>query len=331
MIPALAAIALAATASGAQCTPDNSIRTTVTAIGEDLDRYLGRCVTVSGPASSNAIFSGVEGLYRSQRLRADGTADPRELRRHRLGLYSENDAIRSRRSSLPWLTVTGMVDSCERRKARALARAVAEGGKDSVVIMSGDCIGEAVIDAAAFSVDRSRKPRRLTGERARLAVGDLVLAPNDWPHLAALRAVGEEFRAALRSGDRPALARLNDIGVKPGGHDQSLLDSLTQSSRSAFAEPRRDPSLPMAVFIRRHKLEGASAGMPPGEPSGTICFGRRGGRPVAWPISALDADNDPSRPYACTDIVWRDWAKRKIGLDTRLSRGGWLAEPARSD
>jgi hypothetical protein len=330
MIATLAALALAAPAAGTPCAPDDSIRTTVTDIGDNLDDYLGRCVTVSGPASSIALFSGVEGIYRSQRLAADGNPDPREARRHRLGLYSgDNEIHRMKPANLPWLTVTGTVDSCERKQKRAEAAA----GRDSIIMMSGYChyYGGAVIDAVDFSLDRSKTPRRLTGESARRRVGDLVSAPADWPHLEAMRRLGEEFRTALRSGDKEALARLHDMDSKPEGQDSPYLDTLVAGAASPFAEIRRDPALPMAIFVRRSDLDRARAGRPPEEPFGAICFGRSGDRPVAWPISANDADNDPARPYACTSIAWRDWAKRRIGLYTRLSRGGWLAEPARSD
>jgi hypothetical protein len=330
MILLTAALALAAPTSAGPCTARTAVRTTVTEIGENPGDYLDRCVTVSGPASSIALFSGVEGIYRSQRLASDGNPDPREARRHRLGLYSEDNEIRRMKpANLPWLTVTGTVDSCERKQKRAEAAA----GRDSIIMMSGYChyYGGAVIDAVGFSLDRAKTPRRLTGERARRRVGDLVSAPADWPHLAAMRRLGEEFRAALRSGDKEALARLHDLDSKPEGQNAPFLDDLVAGAVSPFAEIRRDPTLPMAIFVRRSDLDRARAGRPPEEPFGTICFGRSGDRPVAWPIAANDADNDPARPYACTSIAWRDWASRKIGLDTRVSRGGWLAEPIRSD
>lgn len=330
MILLTAALALAAPPTAEPCTARTAVRTNVTAIGENLDRYLGRCVTVSGPATSVALFSDVDGLYRAQRLTVDGNPDPGEARRHRLGLYSKDDAVRRLRpANLSWLTVTGRVDSCERKKARAVARA----GKDSIIMMGGYChyYGGAVIDAVESSIERARTPRRLTGERARRRVGDLVMAPDDWPHLAALRRTGEEFRAALRGGDKAALARMHDMADKPGEHDKKLLESLVGGAFSPFAEPRLDPSLPMAVFVRRHEVERARAGRPQEGPFGTICFARVRSRSVAWPLSANDADNDPARPYACTSVVWRDWAQRKIGLDTAVSRGGWLAELARPD
>ena len=323
MILLAAALALTEPPEEVPCTARTATRTTVTDIGEKLDRYLGGCVTVSGPASSIALFSSVEGLYRSQRLSADGNPDPGEVRRHRLGLYSEEGAIRRmRRANLPWLTVTGTVDSCERKQEHATSRA----GKDSIVMMAGYChyYGGAVIDVVTFGVNLSRTPRRLTGEDARRRLGNLVPAPSDWPHLAALRRTGEDFRAAVRNSDKAALARMHDMS-----ESEALLDMLVGRADSPFAELRQDPSLPMAVFVRRHELERFKARRPPEEPFGTICFGRR--RDVAWPIADNDADNDPARPYACTSVVWRDWAKRKIGLDTRLSRGGWLAEPVRLD
>lgn len=329
----LAALALATPSDGAACTAETAAPTTVADIGERLDQYLGRCVTVSGPASSLALFSSVEGIYRSQRLTADGNPDPAEARRNRLGLFSRNNAIRGLKlGNVPWMTVTGVVDSCERKRDRAVAAAAAA-GEIAVFVGAGYChyYSGAVVNAVAYSIDHSKAALRLTGEAARSELGDLVPAPDDWPHLAALRRVSDEFRIALARGDKAALAGMHDETAKPDGQHSTLVESLVAGIGSPFAEVRRDPSLPTAVFIRRGDLERARAGRPPEEPFGTICFARRHASSTAWPISANDADNDPARPYACTSVVWRDWAKRKIGLDTRLSRGGWLAEPVRLD
>ncbi|MGZ8285897.1 MAG: hypothetical protein ACXW27_11615 [Allosphingosinicella sp.] len=311
------------------CTALAATPATVADIGERLEYYLGRCVTVSGPATSLALFSSVEGIYRSQRLTAEGNPDPGEARRHRLGLFSRNNAIRGLRlDRVPWMTVTGRVDSCERKRDRAVAAARAA-GEVAVFVGAGYChyYTGAVVNAVAFSVDRSKAERRITGEAARSEFGDLVSAPDDWPHLAALRRTGEDFRMALARGDKAALAQMHDETAKSDGQYSALVESLAAAGASPFAELRRDPSLPMAVFIRRSDLERARAGRPPEEPFGTICFARRRAASTAWPISANDADNDPARSYACTSVVWRDWTARRIGLDTRRSRGGWLAEP----
>lgn len=330
MIFLTAALALVTPHANKPCTVETAVRTTVTAIGENLDRYLDRCVTVSGPASSIALFSSVEGVYRAQRRAIDGRGDPKEGRQHRLGLYSDDDVLRkSNLSNLTWLTVTGRVDSCERKRERALA----EAGEDIVVMMLGYChsLGGAVIDAVGFSVDPGRTPQRLVGEPARSRVGDLVQAPDDWLQLSALRRLAADFRAALRKGDRRALAEMHDIGADPDARERALLEFLIDRPDSPFAQVRRNRAVPMAIFIRRSEIERARARLPVEAPFGTICLGRRGDRRRAWPISADDADNDPERPYACTDVGWPDDGRGTLRLYTRLDRAGGLAEPSRLD
>ncbi len=328
----LAALALTASPEEAACTARTATPTTVAEIGERLDRYLGHCVTVSGPATSFELFSSVEGIYRSRLVTAEGDADAGEARRHRLGLFSKDKFLRGLKlDEAPWMTVTGIVDSCERKRDRAVAAARAA-GEFAVIMGAGYCHhhGGAVVNAVTFSIDRSRVARRLTGEAARREVGDLVQAPDDWPHLATLRLAGEEFRTALERGDKAALAEMYDISGK-NARDSDFLESLVAGPESAFAEVRRDRSLPMTVFVRRSDFNRARAGRPLEELYGTICFARAHGRPIAWPISAHDADYDPARPYACTSVIRRDWKKRGVGLDTWLSHDGWLAEPARFD
>lgn len=324
----LAALAATAAPEEPACTARTAVPVTVAEIGERLDDYLGRCVTVSGPATNVALFSSVEGLYRSQRVTAEGDPDPGEARRHRLGLFSRDNAIRRLKfDRMPWMTVTGTVDSCERKHDRAVA-AARERGEIAVIVGAGYCHrdGGAVVDAIAFSVDRMRKVRRLTGEAARETMGNLVQAPDDWPHLPALRGAAEEFLSALGRGDKAALAEMYDLSMNDA-RDSAFLDGLVAGTGSAFAEVRKDRSLPMTFFIARSDLNRARAGRLPGEPKGTLCFARAHGRPIAWPISLHDADHDRARPYACTSIIWRDWKKSKVGLDNWPNRGGWLAEP----
>lgn len=333
MILTAVVLALTTPPEEVSCTASTATPVAVTDIGERLEYYLGRCVTVSGPATSLALFSSVEGIYRSQRLTAEGNSDPGEARRHRLGLSSRNNAIRSLKlGKVPWMTVTGIVDSCERKRDRAVEAARAA-GEVAVIVGAGYChyYGGAVVNAVAFSIDRSKAAQRLTGEAARREVGDLVPAPDDWPQLAALRRTGEEFRLALGRGDKRALAEMHDMSAKPGGQDSVFIENLVSGAESPFAEVRRDPSLPMALFVRRGELERARSGRLPEWHFGTVCFARRADRSIDWPISANNADNDPARPYACASVVQRDWAVRKIGVDTPASRGGWLAEPDRFD
>lgn len=115
MIALAAALLLSPVQEPPACTARDATRTSVAAIGDNPERFIGRCVTVSGLASGVAIFSGVEGFYRTNRYGVSGNSDPGDLRRHRIGLYARNNALRrmaAETQSALWITATGRVSTC---------------------------------------------------------------------------------------------------------------------------------------------------------------------------------------------------------------------------
>ena len=303
------------------CTAQTAIRTDLRAIAEHPERFAGRCVTVSGPASGIALYSGVEGIYLNQRKYYGGW-------RHRIGLYSPDNRIRrsaADRDSPAVLTVTGRVDTCERLSAAAHASA----GPDSIVMMSGYChyYSGAVVHADVYFEDSRARVERLYGERARKRYGELIAPPDDWPMLPQLQALADRFETALKAGDRRALAALHDLDPDDPGDDRAMLDYLLTDERSPFAEIRRAGQSQSALFIRHRQLSGDDYREASRHPSGVLCFCRTRDCSRSWPISASDASNAPDKPYACTMIEPQDWAKRKSRFNTLVDKA-WLAEPA---
>lgn len=332
MITLLAALFFAGDVKPKPCTAATATKTTVEAIGADANGMTGHCVTVSGPVSSIAMFSGVPGIYQTARQGLNGNPDRTVTRRHRIGLYSKGNAIRGLKptgaSGLPHLTVTGIVDTCEAKSERIEAAA----GPYDVVMMGGYCHyhGGAVIDAVHFTVDPVRRYARLTGERARKLHGNVVEAPADWPHLAKLRTLGNQFRSALRLGDRNRLATLHDFKDSLDEHENNGMQLLMNWTNSPFAEVRNDAALPMAIFVDRLDVERRATGTAPPFLDGTICFCRTHNCAGSWPIARNDADNHTDRPYACTRIEDQDWPGGKPFLTTPVGSGVWLAEPRRT-
>lgn len=321
-------LALSALAESPACTPANAQRATVTEIGENSERLLGRCVTVTGPANGIALFSGVEGIYRTSRYGASGNPDPDELRRHRLGIYARDNALRSLAVHTPgalWVTATGRVSTCKREYDAATAAA----GKDAIIMMAGYChyYSGAVLTDVTFTVDRSRRPYRLTGERARARVGDLVPTPADWPHLQALRNSAEMFRSAVLRRDEAALAEMHGMDKERNEHDTALLKAILDEPGSPFERLRSVAPPQTQIFVSVADILRARQGHPPEHPSGTVCYCRGLNCKGLWPISSIDADNARDRPYVCIRLIWTEWAKRKIAAQTPLARAAWLAEP----
>lgn len=329
ILPLLVLLAAAAPAGPAAmptqpCTAREAVRANVVEITSRPDRYYGRCVTVTGPYAGITMYSGHEGIYRVNRYGPDGNPTAAD-RGHRIGI--DRQQLRNLGLRHPLLTtVTGRVDICERRRARFEQQA-RDRGQPAIFMLGGYCHyhGGPTIVVHAFQITE-RSFERLSGEPGRRDLGNLAPMPADWPHRAAVEALTVDFLAALRAGDRPALAALHNIRPdSSNGHDRSRLYALLESTESPFAAFRRAAPAQTAWFVS------ASAGNPLAADayvSGRVCFCRTADCTGRWPISASDADADPERPYVCVSIEPRDWTPRRAGFSTPTPGSGWLQEPA---
>jgi hypothetical protein len=299
------------------CTAAESIETSVTEIAGDPDRFLDRCVTVTGAMAGISLYSGREGMYLSHRFGPDGNYVP-EARVHRIGIDRQD--LRALGLAYPQrTTVTGRVDTCERRYARIEAA----GG---MPLLGGYCHyhrGPTIV-VDAYSVTEQRY-ERMTGEAARARFGDLAFMPQNWPTRRAAEAVIAEFLAALRDGDRAKLADLHEFVDEENRHRQGVLFSMLEDPHSVFAGLRREVPLQTAYFVLAAE-DGTLFGRDYEGPSATVCFCRTADCTGLWPISLNDANNAPDRPYACTKIESRDYRPGRPVLTTFIA-GGWLTEP----
>jgi hypothetical protein len=306
------------------CTIRAAQRATVVEITSRPDHYFRRCVTVTGPYAGITMFSDREGMYRAHRFGPDGNISPAD-RGHQIGIDRQQLRDLDLRHPLR-TTVTGRVDICERRRAR-LERQARDRGEIPLIMLGGYChyYGGPTIVVDAFQITEGSY-ERLTGEAARRDYGNLVPMPADWRQRAAVEALTRDFLAALRAGDRAALAVLHDTRPDTSNeHDRSLLYWLLEMPDSPFAFLRR------AVPAQTVFLVTGSAGAPlptDGYIAARVCFCRSADCTGRWPIAINDADADPQRPYVCTAIEPRDWAPRRAGFSTPVPRSGFLAEPA---
>lgn len=326
MIAAALLLAAAQPAPAAPCTERNAVRTTIARIGDALDGWIGRCVSLEGPMSSVALYSGVPGLYLQHRYRLDGNRDPVLLRRHRIGLYDPKGAIRSTRRSgppgIPHIRVTGVIDSCDRMYARAKA----EAGPNTVIMMGGYCHyhGGATIMAAQYEVHPTKRYVRLTGERMRAVYGDLVPMPEDWPHAGRVQEIADAFVQAGAVNDPTALIELHDLDTN-NDHHARLLAAL-RPDRRWFVRAASEPAA-VKLFISRLDFERRKAGRPVPDAGGTICIARGSPGSVAWPIAFNDASAGGDRPYTCTRTQDAGTRPGGVLLDAFVQDQGWLAEP----
>ena len=322
MTALLALIAQAPQLPRPQCTAENAVVTTIADIQREPDRYLDRCVNVTGLFSGIRLYSSREGIYLVNRFGPDGNSTVANLR-HRIG--ADNQEMRNLRLQQPVpATVIGWVDSCERRSRRV----VDAGG---IPFLTGYCHYH---DGPTIIVQHYRLGRggfeRLTGEASRQRFGNIAPIPDDWPHRRALEAMAADFLGALRSGDRARMAALHDIRPNTThAHDSRMLALLLDDPNSPFAELRRRDT-PQTLILTTTRDGRPFAGDDNDGVSGILCFCRAEDCSGRWPIAQFDADNAPARPYACTIVEPRDWSARGAGLNTPIGSTGFLAEPART-
>jgi hypothetical protein len=334
MLSLFAAAALAAQSS-TSCSPAISIRTTVAEIGENLNRFMDKCVTVAGPFAGLAMYGSVEDMYLTARYGPDGNYDWAAAKKGRLGLDSPRGELRGlKMDRIPRIEVTGIVDSCERRSAAARAREKANlaRGEISIMMLTGYChyYDGAVLNAVAWSFDQSTRYERMTGESARELFGNLVPLEDDWPFAQRLQAASSEFLAALRARDQAKLMALHDFTNPDHEFHRKVMDLLLRRSDSPFVQVRTNPNPQMQLFLDRFEVEQQGAGKDPRLALAVACYCRIGDCKGRWPISYNDADNWVTRPYACVRIRKEDWPGGKLIVETQPGSGRWLAEPERT-
>lgn len=323
----LAALMLAPGPVAPSCTAATSIRVSVDRLATNRRRWVGRCVTVSGPAWYNDMYSDVGGFYLTRRWTSQAAW------RHRIGLYRYGGEDEVARARVRQGTVTGIVDTCERIYQRSEAenaveqkRLDAKGeGEIILTMLTGYChyTGGTVIHVAEEAYEPGASFTRLIGEGARTRYGSLVVDPPQWISLRRARAVAADVRAAVTAGDRKRLSGLfGKFGAEP--EELAYLLDRPDSPFRELRDPRRHPSI--AVLVEEVDYGGEPLRRRT-DRNAYLCFCRRGDCSKLWPIADFDTWNRPDRPYACLESE-EDGAGFHF-LRVRIGEAP-LAEPART-
>lgn len=316
MITFLAALAAAADPNP-PCTARNSTATTIEAITSDPERWLDRCVRLSGIAGGLVLHSSRESMYRTSRYGEDGNRIPANLR-SRIGLDSRELRVHPLlRREARRIELFGRVDTCERRTQRIRAA----GG---IPFLGGYCHYEAgpTVAVAGYRIV-SGQYRRLVGEAQRRRVGDLVEPPPEWEWRDELEKVARDFAEAVRSADRPRLAAFLSYGE---GMEEKQIEAILQSP--AYTPLRAGHKGEIRIFT--HMIGGRFRPSDSGHVFAHLCYCRTPDCAGRWPIASRDADAGASRPYVCVTVSGRIAPPQKLEMSAG-QEGGWLAEPARFD
>jgi hypothetical protein len=315
----LASLLVAGTpASAGDCSARNSMRATVPEIAANAEKFAGKCVAIDGVTQGIYLFETIDGVY----LQPPDRLNPASSG-FRLGLDHFSPGLNG---EYRHVSILGRVQDCE--TIRDLVQGAAEEGE--VAWVSGYChyFNGPYLYVNRFQLRSGRPFERRMGHPEREDYGDLVPAPADWPHRANVEALAGEFLRALRTSDREKLLWIHfrEVGLEWEDDERELTHFLLKSRKSPFAAVRTSAtaSPEQIILIGRADLREESSSY-----ASTICFCREATCAGRWPIATFDADNVPSRPYACTEVgPYLDNHREVPHFTTMIGKGG-LAEPGR--
>lgn len=281
-------------ARSAVCLPENSQATTIAAIAADPKAWIARCVAVDGLYANERVYADPDAIYGLNGNFIGGFID---------GMNALPGAWRG--------AFIGRVTDCEAAEATLLNAQLRAPGI-SVNGRTLGCIepkGPMLMFMTATGLKASGIKRRLPGARG----GDLLAAPADWEHRAALEERAKAFEEAMAGGDVAALGQVLGNGYRAG--------MLLSDTDTAFAAMKKQVTRTRIALMDRDAGEDRMAA--------EACFCLTRDCAKLWPVDSRDADNQPGRPYACLRMegVLLD-GKWRYHLDASHDVAG-LEEPKR--
>lgn len=273
------------------CAPTNSEKATVAAIAADPAAWMGKCVSV-------------EAIYSGERLNVDADA-----------IYGVNDnsigGYVDGKGDVggAWTgTFTGRVADCAVAEEDLLTGLLRSPG----ISLHGRTLGclEPKGPFLVFMTHAGMEPagikRRLPGEKG----GDLVAVGETWSHFDAVTDVAYDFANAF------------DIGW-PDGLIVGIYEAqrLLEGNGSVFDKAKPLAERPLTVFLDEDDTVAETF-------VAEACFCLKTDCTKLWPIDSRDADNQPTRPYACVRVTGRNLAGGAVSFSNDASHDLYgLEEP----
>ncbi len=246
------------------CAPTNSETATVEAIAADPAAWLGKCISVDAIYAGEQLHADVDAIYGVNGNSIGGYVD---------GQGDVGGAWRG--------TFTGRVADCAQAEEDLLTGLLRSPG----ISLHGRTLG-CIEPKGPFLVFMSQGEltpagikRRLPGEKG----GDLVEPPADWPHRDAIGNLTAEITAAIQAGSLPDLKRLLGNAYQA---ERIVAGDIEVFRKDRFAMRTR-----IGMFVDKDVTGDRMAA--------ESCRSLKGEDNTLWPIHSRDADNQPTRPYAC--------------------------------
>lgn len=263
-------------AGRAVCAPTNAVKVRIEQIVGDPAAWFGRCVSVKGIYASERVYADADAIY--------------GLNPNSIGGYVDGKG-----SMLGFWTgeFTGRVADCRQAENDLLTGLLRSPGISLHERTLGCVKPEGPF--LVFMTQGELEPVKLTRRTGKPA--DLTPAARDWPHLATVEKRAADFLAAVQAKDAPTLRTFIKNAYRA---DQLLAD--TAGAIADIAQPSQRPS---QVFVHTDTPDAFAS---------EVCTCRAKSCTNLWPIARRDADNQPTRPYAC------------VRVDGSRGEGGWTYE-----
>ncbi|MEA3063172.1 MAG: hypothetical protein QOJ94_2953 [Sphingomonadales bacterium] len=329
MILSLAvALGFASASSGAACSPRTAAPAAIEAVQGQFEAYDDRCVRLRGLLAAGTLY-----------VDREVTLDP-------LALYGEGAkrSIVVFPSRLPkpktaaWVEIVGKLGSCADANAWVRRLAVEEG---TIAMVGGYChtsLANYVYPLSIRRLDAKPVPR-LTEAEVPPERRPLIEAPPSRASRGEHRAAARALAAAIASADEAAFLRVahpeirHELDKLQGGKPPRWLREDIATAHAEFQVAiRRSPLRGLGSLEGRQErilVDRESLTYAGDEPHYLVCWCREHDCTDRWPVAERDADNDPSRPYACvlTSVFALGDGGEAVSATAILPSGGF-AEPA---
>ena len=278
------------------CAPTNSEKATVAAIASSPAAWIGKCVSVEAIYAGEQLHADADAIYGVNANSIGGYVD---------GRGDVGGAWRG--------TFTGRVADCAQAEEDLLTGLLRSPG----ISLHGRTLGclEPKGPFLVFMSQGELKPagikRRLPGAKG----GDLIVPPADWPHRDAVTNMTVEIIAAMEGRSVADLTRLLGNAYQA--------ERIVAGDIAVFSKRSAQPSVARRTWIATFVDKDVTGDRMAAEACWTFEDELRN----VWPIDSLDADNQPSRPYACLRFEgWRESGEWRYRVDASEDLYG-LDEP----
>jgi len=270
------------------CNPPSTHKATVHDVAVSSDAKVGQCVEVAAVMRGPYLYGGIDGLYGPRTDSIDPSSNGNAV-----GL-DFGGAKDGRTTGYFKVIVTGRIGDCER--TRQIVRSFGDFAMTLGYCHSFD--GRYLQVTGVKVASQAHWQRQLRSDR-HPDYGDLTEAPPNWPYRRQVQDWADRLVDALQLKDSKALLALHtpEPDSPINGDRRALLRLLIRDPASPFVAVGHRPGKPQTTILIDKSYSSDE------RYQSVVCVCRLDDCTGRWPIASFDADNLPSRPYACSRLT----------------------------